>query len=216
MRSRRSPCAPEDLDRPPGVAHQSSDPQHLQHEPQRDRLDIIHQDIAHADPRMPEQRDHEDERGTAKGFVAECGFPGSEFEASVPQQQAQNQQRVERHHDGGDALHEPVAPAVMRADDNAIGHHHRRTAMAMVKTMASTIVNAADWRAAGSSTPMWTSSSRWRRPASRWWMKAHASTMATSFAQGAAKAPRMSAQASGDASARCTTQRTSGIPTRNS
>src|SRR6185312_13173573 len=57
-----SRVAPEDRDRPAAVGDEHADHDDLEDEPHAGRLRVIHQDVAHADPRVPQQRDHEQER----------------------------------------------------------------------------------------------------------------------------------------------------------
>src|SRR4051812_2263851 len=55
----RSSNAPEHLDGPTGAAGEPHDHEHLERQAHPDRLDVVHQDVAHADPHVPEQaRDH--------------------------------------------------------------------------------------------------------------------------------------------------------------
>src|SRR5689334_21515276 len=49
----RSWSAPQHLHRPAGVADEQADDGNLQLESQAHRLRVIHQDVAHADPRVP-------------------------------------------------------------------------------------------------------------------------------------------------------------------
>src|SRR5688572_1085871 len=48
---------PQHLDAPPDAADQPDDRRHLQQQPHADRLDVVHPDVAHADPDVPTQRD---------------------------------------------------------------------------------------------------------------------------------------------------------------
>ena len=47
--------SPEHLDRPAGAADEPDDDEDLQHEAHADRLDVVHPDVAHADPDVLEQ-----------------------------------------------------------------------------------------------------------------------------------------------------------------
>src|SRR3954469_10386322 len=71
----RSWSAPQHLHGPPAVGNQHADDHHLQRQPDAHRLRVIHQDVAHADPRMPQQGDHEDEGRDAKRVSGEQAFP---------------------------------------------------------------------------------------------------------------------------------------------
>ena len=47
--------APEDLPRPHAVGDEREDHEHVQHEPQPRVLHVIHEDVAHADPRVQQR-----------------------------------------------------------------------------------------------------------------------------------------------------------------
>src|SRR5829696_7387848 len=47
-----SPESPQDLDRPAGVYDERDGDEHLERQPDRRRADVIHDDVAHPDPRM--------------------------------------------------------------------------------------------------------------------------------------------------------------------
>src|SRR6266513_1739537 len=64
---RRSLRSPQDVDEPGGIAEQYDHGQHFQRQPQRGRLDVIHPDVAHADPGVPQEREPEEQ----------CGYPES-------------------------------------------------------------------------------------------------------------------------------------------
>src|SRR6188508_225927 len=53
---------PEHLHRPTGAADEPGDRQHLQPEPHAHRLHVVHPDVAHADPDVPQHR-HDDDEG---------------------------------------------------------------------------------------------------------------------------------------------------------
>src|SRR5207249_11345807 len=99
-----SRAAPQDLDRPARVRDQHADDDDLQREPHADRLGVIHQDIAHADPRMHEERHHEQERRDPEQVAREERSPCRVIEPAMPEQDADEQRRVERHHDRRHAL----------------------------------------------------------------------------------------------------------------
>src|SRR4051812_10916922 len=54
--------SPEDLQGPAGAADEPGDGDHLQHQAGGERLDVVHQDIARADPGVPQDRRDRDER----------------------------------------------------------------------------------------------------------------------------------------------------------
>src|SRR5512133_2203405 len=58
-RSRASRKTPQDGKRPPAIGDEQADDDDLEHQAQPVRLRVIHQDVAHAHPRMPEERRHE-------------------------------------------------------------------------------------------------------------------------------------------------------------
>src|SRR5438874_1761649 len=159
---------PQDLDRPPCVRDQHADDDHLHREAPSGRLHIIHRDVADAHPGMEKQRHHEKERGELERIAREEPLPHVVIKAAVPEDDAEHEQRVERHHDGRHPLRQPVAPSVMRADRfvRRIGHHSR-TATMTVNSSERTSTIAEERRAGARSTPTCTSIARWRNPASR-------------------------------------------------
>src|SRR6185436_3662978 len=82
---RRSCDAPQQLQRPAEIADQRDDGESLQEEADAGWLDVVHQDVAHADPRVVEERDHEQERGELEAAVAEEIGPLGMVDAAVPQ-----------------------------------------------------------------------------------------------------------------------------------
>src|SRR5438046_3206409 len=160
--------APQNLNRPACVRNQHGDGNHLHRETPCRGLHIVHRDIADTHPRVEKQRDHEQERRELERVVREKALPHAIVEAAVPDDDAEYEQRVERHHDGRHTLRQPIAPTVMRADCfvRRIGHH-RRTATMTVNSSERTSTIADERRAGASSTPTCTSSARWRNPASR-------------------------------------------------
>src|SRR5437764_7203885 len=159
---------PQHLDRPAHVRDQHADDDRLQREAHSGGLHVIHRDIANADPCVEGERNHEQERGELERVAREQALPDRIIDAAVPDHNAQYQQRIERHDDGGHALREPVAPAVVRARRFVRDVvHQRRTATIAVNKTETTNTNAAERRAGARSTPTCKSTARWRNPASR-------------------------------------------------
>src|SRR6478735_11101866 len=136
---RRSWPAPQHLDRPAAVGDQQADDGDLQREPQTHRLRVVHQDIAHADPRVPQQGDHQHERCDPERVAREQRLPRRVIEATMPEHDTEEQHRIDDHHDRRHALRQPVAQAVVRAYWRYLrAAHHSRTAMATASTTDST------------------------------------------------------------------------------
>src|SRR5437764_1669290 len=155
---RCSPRSPQDVDEPAGIAEQHDDGQHLQRQPQRGRLDVVHPDVTHADPGMPEEREPEKQRRHPEGGVGEQRLPQIVIHAAVVSGNHQPQQRVERHRHRGEALGEPVLEPVVGADDDAL--HHRSAPMMRVSPRLTTSTTALDWRVGLRSMNWWISRSR--------------------------------------------------------
>ena len=117
--------APQQLQRPAEIGDQHDDGDGLEQQAHARGLDVVHQDVAHADPRVVEQRHHEQERRELEAAVREEIRPQRIVDAAVPQRDREHQQRVDRHDDGGQPLDQPVHEAVMRADGVPARHHSR-------------------------------------------------------------------------------------------
>src|SRR5262249_46373738 len=125
LRFASATLSPENLNRPAGAAGEPQDGHDLQREPRSGGLDVIHPDVAHADPSVDQQaRDHEEGR-EAHPPVREQRLPSGVAHRARPDDE--EQQRVSEHHQRGDALREPVLQAVVRTDGDAA--HHIRTAI---------------------------------------------------------------------------------------
>src|SRR5690606_24895208 len=74
--------------------------------------------------------------------------------------------REDRHVDGGCTLRDPVFQAVVRADDDTL-FHHSATPMIKVSAMLTPRTILEDMRAASSSRPLCMSSNRKRMPAQK-------------------------------------------------
>src|SRR5438067_9664056 len=102
--SSRSHGPPKNLNRPAGIRDQHANHDELQRETPSRRLHVIHRDIAHADPRVKKHREHEQERRKLERLVRKNAFPNRVIDAAVPEYDAEYQQCVEQHHDGGETL----------------------------------------------------------------------------------------------------------------
>src|SRR6478735_1309575 len=110
----KSSNPPERLDGPAGTAGEPDDDEHLQRQPHPDRLDVVHQDVAHADPHVPEQA-HDDGEGEHLHPLGreDAGPLVVADRAAREQHLRQDDQGEQGHEHRGDALAEPVAHAVV-------------------------------------------------------------------------------------------------------
>src|SRR5216683_1723247 len=113
--------SPEDLHRPAGTACEPQDRRDLQREAQPGVLDVIHPDVAHADPGVDQDARDEKKGRKAHPLLREERLPRG-MRHRPPSQSEQEHDRIDEHHHGGDALREPVLQPVMSADDDAIHH----------------------------------------------------------------------------------------------
>src|SRR5215813_7929368 len=143
--------APEYLYGPDQIPDQSSDHEHVQGEPQAGILDVVHEDVANADPRMEQEAQQEQHRGIAHDRQLPQCLPAPVIEPGRACQNAQHHERIDAHHHCGDALREPVAQAVMGADDFALNHISAPKTSVDATLAASTAQLVA--RAAASSVP---------------------------------------------------------------
>src|SRR5271165_809503 len=147
----RSPAPPEQVDEPDGVGEEGQGSQRFEGQPQRGRLQIIHPDVAHAHPGVPQQREPEQQRGDAERAVGEQRLPQRVVDAALVPGDPQPEQRVEHHDQRRDALHEPVLEPVVRTDDDA--PHHSRTPTKTASARLTTSTTTLDCRAGLSSMP---------------------------------------------------------------
>ena len=84
-----------------------------------DRLDVVHPDVAHADPHVIEQRDDGDEGQHLHPLRREDRRPAVVVELAAEQHLRDDGDREQRHQQRRDPLRQPVAQPVMRADDEA-------------------------------------------------------------------------------------------------
>src|SRR5262245_42698752 len=104
LRTGRDIEAPHYLYRPGGVADERADGDYVEHQPQAGTLHVIHEDIAHADPRMEVDAQQEEQRAIAHRRQLPQRAPVRVVEARHPRQHRQHEKRIHAHHDGGDAL----------------------------------------------------------------------------------------------------------------
>src|SRR6266853_3295162 len=162
--------SPENPHRPAGAADEPHHRRDLQRETQAGALEVIHPDVAHADPRVNQDARRENKAREPHPLVREEGLPCRVSELASRQRHDQDE-RVSDHYQGGDALGEPVPEPVVRADGDAF--HHNLAPMKAVRESLTTNTATAVWRAVCSSTPLSTSRNRCRTPAQRWCRYAH-------------------------------------------
>src|SRR5690606_20012229 len=93
---------------------------------QSDTTDIIHPDVANADPGMPHdgeesQRGQRLPEGETKTGEGEQVAPAIEVDFGREQEADQQHDGVHGHDDGGDALHDEIDRAVVRAHNQTLG-----------------------------------------------------------------------------------------------
>jgi hypothetical protein len=84
-------------------------------------FDVIHPDVAHADPGVIEQAGQGDEGDQLEPLLGEQAGPAFIAEVLAGEEGNQQDGGVEHHHDGGDALGQPVFQAVVGTDHAALG-----------------------------------------------------------------------------------------------
>ena len=97
-------------------------------EPQAGVLDVVHPDVAHADPGVDQDARDEEEGRELHPPVSEQRRPRRVAHRARPD--GEEEHRVGDHQQRGDPLGEPVLEAVVRADDDAL--HHMRAAIEAV------------------------------------------------------------------------------------
>ena len=157
--------APQNLYSPGAITNQRQYDHDIQRQPQAGILDVIHDYVTHADPRVVQQRHQEQQRRITHQRHVPHRLPVPEIEFRQSHQRQYQQQREDQHDHRGDALGQPVAQPVMGAYHVTV--HHNRTPTTRVSTMALTRATMLLARAVSSSAPMCRSRNRWRMPASR-------------------------------------------------
>src|SRR5258708_20072027 len=123
----------------------------LQREAQPAVLDVIHPDVAHADPGVDQDARDEKKGRKAHPPLREQRLPRG-IRHRPASQSEQERDRIDEHHHGGDALGEPARQSVVRADDDAC--HHSFAPMKTVSARLTTKTATALLRPALTSTPM--------------------------------------------------------------
>ncbi|MNV01825.1 hypothetical protein D3C71_920430 [compost metagenome] len=119
---------PKHLNGPTRTTDKPDDGENLQHETDGDRLDVVHPHVAHADPHVIEQGNDHGEGQDLHPLCGEDAGPQVVTDGAAREDQlCEQDDREQRHQGAGDALAEPVAQTVVRADDDALGaviHRH--------------------------------------------------------------------------------------------
>src|SRR5712671_3222379 len=153
--------SPEDLHRPAGAADEPEDGRDLERQAHAGVLDVIHPDIAHADPGVDQHARDEEEGREAHPSLGEQRLPTRVTHRPGPDDEEDH--RVGDHQQRGDTLREPVLQTIVRADDDTV--HHIRTAIEAVSARLAMNAAKALRRAACRLVPMSTSRNRCRIPA---------------------------------------------------
>uniref|UniRef100_A0A0R3QGY4 Chromosomal replication initiator protein n=1 Tax=Brugia timori TaxID=42155 RepID=A0A0R3QGY4_9BILA len=104
---------PKHLNGPTRTTDQPDDGEDLEHEADRDGLDVVHPDVAHADPHVIEQRHDDAEGQDLHPLGGEDAGPQVVADRAAREDQLRQQDdREERHQGARDALAEPVAQTV--------------------------------------------------------------------------------------------------------
>src|SRR5882672_11810362 len=98
--------SPEDLHRPAGAACEPEDGRDLQRKAHSGVLDVIHPDVAHADPGVNQDARDEKKAREAHPALREEGLPRG-IRHQPASQSEQEHDRIGEHHHDGDALREP-------------------------------------------------------------------------------------------------------------
>ena len=85
-------------------------------------LDVIHHDVANAYPCVQVEAEQAQQRGVLHALRREEHAPGREIQRRAAQDLNKKYRDVNNHEYGGDALEQPVAQAVMCADNDSIYH----------------------------------------------------------------------------------------------
>src|SRR5687768_13056938 len=128
---------PQDADRPQGVPGERADHEDIEREPQARVLDVIHEDIAHPDPGVDQEAQHEEDGGVLDERRLPQHFPLPVIHLRQPRDRRDDDAGIDQHDHRGDALGDPVAQAVVRADDLAL--HHISIPNTAVRTIAATM-----------------------------------------------------------------------------
>src|SRR6201996_563082 len=112
--------APENLRSVARRREQPDDRQRLKQQADANGLHIVHPDVADTHPRVIEQRKQRDERGELHPLRGEDRRPAVVREVARAEEPGEQDDGVDRHDRGRDALRQPVAQTVMRADNETL------------------------------------------------------------------------------------------------
>src|SRR3954471_17412956 len=171
--------APENLNSLEGIGHQDQHDDDLQTETYAGMFDVIHQDVPHADPRMPKHAKEKNQRGYAHELIAEQCAPLFVTLHGANHQHAGKCNNVYGHDERRYALCKPVFESVMRACNDLF--HHNQTPTMAVRTRLTINTAALVMRVARRSPATWTSSSKNRTPAKKWCKNDHNRPTRNSF-----------------------------------
>src|ERR1700761_1526588 len=112
--------SPQNLRGVARTCEQPDDRQRLKGEAGANGLHVVHPDVANTDPRVIEQRQKRDERCELHPLGCEDRCPAVVREVAPGKEPHEQDHRVDPHVAGGNALREPVAQTVVRADDETL------------------------------------------------------------------------------------------------
>lgn len=116
-------CSPEDEGCPEGVARQQHEGAHFEHQAHQRVFQIVHVQVADADPGVVDERQHGHHGGHLHELPLEELRPGDVVELGQRTDATEKEDGVERHDEARDALGEPVAQAVMGAGHDSLNGH---------------------------------------------------------------------------------------------
>src|ERR1700761_6358125 len=105
--------SPENLRSVARTCEQPDDRQRLQQKPRANGLDVVHPDVANADPGVIEQRQQRDEGSELQPLRGEDRRPAVVREGLRGEEPREQNDGVDGNDDGRDALCEPVAQTVV-------------------------------------------------------------------------------------------------------
>ena len=114
--------APQDLNSPAGAAGQPDDGKDVQHQAHTHGLDVVHPDVAHTDPHVPQQGHDDGEGEELHPLGGEDAGPLLVANGTRGEDHLGQQHQGEQGHEGAsDALDQPVAETITSTDDGALG-----------------------------------------------------------------------------------------------
>src|ERR1700675_168129 len=114
--------SPEDLHSPKRVTGERQDDRHFERQPNSRRFDVVHQDVAHTHPGVQHHAQRKQGERERHPPFPDQAFPGRIRQRGRGPDPEHDARRLQDHHHCGEALREPVAQPVMRADDRALYH----------------------------------------------------------------------------------------------